>query len=173
MSVSDAWMRGYGRQADADLRAYELYSRYPLALASECHKLLFLQMACEKACKAYLIRGGADLMTLQGSHAKIAGPLPGILRQHMTQSGWNPRKLEGLIQKFRHIAREIELLNPAVDDGGNRDENCEYPWAAGKSIISPLDHRFEVSQLVFQPAGITFRKMLRQVINFIIEPGLP
>ncbi|MGH7139873.1 MAG: hypothetical protein ACREHD_29390 [Pirellulales bacterium] len=58
MSTPDDWAKGFGRQADADLRAWELYQQYPQAVAAECHKLLFLQMACEKLCKAHLIRSG-------------------------------------------------------------------------------------------------------------------
>ena len=31
----------------------------PEAVAEECHQFLFLQMACEKLCKAYLFQGGS------------------------------------------------------------------------------------------------------------------
>lgn len=170
MTVFDAgWMQAYGRQADADLRAHELYASHPLAVSTEAHSLLFLQMACEKACKAYLIRGGENPQTLQSSHAKIAGPLPAIRRRRMLNSGRDPHAIEGLLTRFRHIARQIELLNPAVDDSGKRPDNCEYPWVFGQKITSPLDYQFEVSRLVVQPAGVTFRKMLRQAIDDILE----
>ena len=42
----------------------------------QCHKLLLLQMACEKLAKAHLIKGGRDPNTLQSSHATVAGTLP-------------------------------------------------------------------------------------------------
>lgn len=168
MNTADAWMRGYARQADADLRAYELYGRHPEALASECHKLLFLQMGCEKVGKAYLILGGADPQALQGSHAYIAKPLPQILRQQMVREGRDSRKLEGLFLKFKQIAKEIELLNPSIDRGGKRSENCEYPWEIGGQVVSPLDYQFEVSRLILLPAGVTFRKQLRQAIDIIL-----
>lgn len=58
MSSRDDWAHAFARQADADLRAWELYQKYPQAAAAECHKLLFLQMACEKLCKAHVIRAG-------------------------------------------------------------------------------------------------------------------
>lgn len=86
----------------------------------------------------------------------------------MTRLGSNRRKIAGLTKKFGHIAREIELLNPAVDDGGRRDQNCEYPWHPGARIVSPLDYQFEVSRLVLQPAGVAFCKMLRKAIDFIL-----
>ena len=172
MSTPKDWVRAYARQADVDLRAHELYANHPFAIAAECHKLLFLQMACEKACKAYLIRGGVEFSSVRTSHAHIAGPLPGILRQRMMKLGYDTRKIESLVAKFRHIAREIELLNPSVEDGGRRPANCEYPWPSGELVITPRDHHFEISRLMLQPAGVTFRKRLRDAIDSIlIETG--
>ena len=76
MSSPSGWALGFARQADADFRAYELYASHPEAVASECHVLLFLQMSCEKLCKAHLIQAGADPYSLQGSHAYITKTLP-------------------------------------------------------------------------------------------------
>jgi len=56
MASAHDWANGFARQADADFRAWELYELHPEALAERCHKLLFLQMACEKLCKAHMIR---------------------------------------------------------------------------------------------------------------------
>jgi hypothetical protein len=58
MSAVEEWSQAFARQADADFRAWQAYERHPAALVAECQKLLFLQMACEKLCKAYLIRSG-------------------------------------------------------------------------------------------------------------------
>ncbi len=74
MSEPADWALAYARQADADLRAWELSEQHPDAVAAECHRLLFLQMACEKLCKAYLIQGGAVPGHLQTSHGYIANP---------------------------------------------------------------------------------------------------
>ena len=69
MDKTADWRIAYAnRQADADFRAWELYEHHPEALAANCHKLLFLQMACEKLCKAYLIQGGTSPRALQSSH---------------------------------------------------------------------------------------------------------
>ena len=165
MSTPGDWSRAFARQADADLRAWELYAAYPEAVASECHTLLFLQMSCEKLCKAHLITGGASPESVQTSHAKIAGPLPGILREQMIRIGQDPRKRQGVLKQIRHIAIEIELLSPAVDDGKRRPDNCEYPWQSGPAIHSPLDHTFEPSRLLSLPAGTTFMKLLRLAIT--------
>src|SRR5437588_28014 len=68
MSEPADWALAYARQAKADFRAWELYEQHPEAVAAGCHKLLFLQMACEKLCKAYLIRAGTPPAALQTSH---------------------------------------------------------------------------------------------------------
>ena len=44
---------GYAQQANADFRAWEHYEQHPEAVAAEYHRLLFLQMACEKLCKEH------------------------------------------------------------------------------------------------------------------------
>lgn len=70
MSESDDWARQFARQADADLKALELYEKHPDSVAAECHKLLFLQMACEKLCKAFVIKARVhapeDVQSTQG-----------------------------------------------------------------------------------------------------------
>jgi hypothetical protein len=68
------WVQAFARQAKSDLNAREvllLESTLPA-----CHSLHFLQMACEKLCKASLIKAGADPEDLQASHAYIAKHLP-------------------------------------------------------------------------------------------------
>src|SRR5947209_20358055 len=87
------WVKAYARQADADFRAWELSERHPEAVAAECHKLLFLQMACEKLCKAYLIRAGAQPDDLQTSHGYTAKHLPNVIRQQIIDSGRDPRRM--------------------------------------------------------------------------------
>ena len=66
-----------------DFVAWELYEKHPEAVAAECHKLHFLQMACEKLCKAHLIQRGTPPRDLQGSHGYIANPLPVVIREQM------------------------------------------------------------------------------------------
>jgi hypothetical protein len=82
MATSDQWSHGYARQADADFKMFQLYwSPEAPSTIAECHKLLFLQMACEKLVKAHLCGQGKDPAALQTSHAYVAGTLPVILRQ--------------------------------------------------------------------------------------------
>jgi hypothetical protein len=161
-------VRDYARQADADLKAWELYEMHPEAVAAECHKLLFLQMACEKPCKAHLIQGGTPPESLQTSHGYIANPLPVIIRHQIIHMKQNIIGMQGVLTQVRHLANEIELLNPAVRRDGRRPDNCEYPWETGDRVISPLDWSFHPLRLCTAPAGRTFLKLLRESINRIL-----
>ncbi len=165
MSEPADWALAYARQADADFRAWELYEKHPEAVATRCHKLLFLQMACEKLCKAHLIQGGTSPEALQASHGYIANPLPIVIRQQIIDSGQNPNKMKGLLTLVRHLAGEIEVLNPAMRRDGLRPDNCEYPWEAGDQVISPLDWTFHPLSLITARAGPTFIKLLKGAID--------
>jgi hypothetical protein len=164
------WTRAFARQADVDLRAWELYEKHPEAVAAECHKLLFLQMACEKLCKAYLIQDGASSEDIQTSHGYIANPLPNVIKAQLVHLGRGSDKMSRLIIDHVHrLAREIEVLNPAMKRGGKRPDNCEYPWESDDRIMSPLDWSFQPSRLYEAPAGRTFLKLLRGAIDRILE----
>jgi len=67
--------QAFSRQARADFEAFEAITTVPVAV---CHRLLFLQMACEKLelVKAHLLAAGADAYSLQSSHAYVAQTLP-------------------------------------------------------------------------------------------------
>ena len=170
MSTPADWIRAYARQADADLRAWELYEKHPQAVAEVCHKLLFLQVACEKLCKAHLISNNTSPQDLRSSHGYVAKPLPIVIRQQIEIMRPNPKGMRGVIEQARHLANEIELLNPAMDRGGIRPDNCEYPWDdAGGTLHSPLDWSFHPSRLLTVPAGRTFLKILRAAIDRILQ----
>jgi hypothetical protein len=78
MADHAAWAVGYARQAQADFQTFEKLQAMPVP---ECHKLQFLQMACEKLVKAHLCSDKADPSGLQTSHAYVAKTLPVVLRQ--------------------------------------------------------------------------------------------
>ena len=105
----------------------------------ECHKLQFLQMACEKLVKAHLCGSGTDPAALQASHAYVAKTLPVVLRQQASAVNFVGGKARKALTYARHLAQEIEVLAPAVDRGGRRPDNCEYPWEAddGKTALAP------------------------------------
>jgi len=146
------WRVGYARQARADLLAREKLLQTPEL--PPCQQLHFLQMACEKICKAFLCGQGVNPETLRSSHAYISGPLPVIARQYfarrirksMGSKGW-------VLAAIAALARRIERLAPAVDEGGRHPANCEYPWIGSDgAVVAPADHNFGID-ILYEPAG--------------------
>jgi hypothetical protein len=132
----EAWSKPFASQAKADFEAWNaLHLHYkPLAETAplpQSQKLHFLQMACEKLAKAHLLLGGAKLEDLETSHAYTAKQLTIILRQQLSMMPNPPKNEKYLLAHCIPLAREIELLSPAVKDGGRRPDNCEYPWEEG------------------------------------------
>jgi hypothetical protein len=167
MSTAADWVKGYARQADADFKTFQ--DLQGNKAVPQCHKLLFLQMACEKLCKAHLILGGSNRDLLQTSHGYIAGPLPTIIKQEIVIRAEDVRRLRAVLTAARHLAHEIELLNPAVDRNGQRPDNCEYPWEDhGGQLHSPLDWTFHPPRLLLEPSGSTILKLIRLAINRLL-----
>lgn len=133
---SYAWSRAYARQAQADLEAREALLG---ATVPACQHLHFLQMACEKISKAHRCLGGADPETLMHGHGFAAKVLPQIARELLRRSTF-VADLEiahgGIEAMVRQLAREVDLLAPAVDDDGRRPDNCEY--LPGKTSGAPF-----------------------------------
>jgi hypothetical protein len=165
MATGAEWALGYARQDSADLQVFYHLEESP-GPAYESHKLLFLQMACEKLVKAHLCAEGTDPVALQSSHAYVAKTLPIILRQQITFSAMSEKSARWILQHAKHLAQEIEVLAPAVKRGGKRPDNCEYPWTdADGALHLPLDWTFLPSQLVVIPAGRIFLKLVRGAID--------
>lgn len=165
MTTADVWADSFARQAAADFHAWELYEAYPAALAAACHKLQFLQMACEKLCKAHRIRAGASPESQIGTHRVVAKNLPTIIREEMIRRNARAKAIAHLSRHVRHLALEIELLTPALSLDGQRPDNCEYPWQVDHEILSPLTWDFSLLHLCTEPTGRTFLKLLRCAID--------
>jgi hypothetical protein len=167
MASAAEWAAAYARQANADFRMFQRLARESPIEA--CHKLLFLQMACEKLVKAHLCRKGTDPAELQSSHAYIAGTLPVILRQEAVALNFAGPKARAVWHHAKHLAHEIELLAPAVKRGGQRPDNCEYPWQdSDGNVRVPLDWSFHPSRLIELPAGRTFLKLIQSSVNRLL-----
>ena len=164
MSSAADWAKAYARQARADFGTWgELQPEGSIPI---CHKLMFLQMACEKLVKAHLCASASDPRDLQCSHAYTAKGLPIIIRQQISTSKSKPTNADWIFQHSRHLAQEIELLAPAVKRGGQRPDNCEYPWEDEAGVLHvPLDWSFPSAALLIAPAGRTFLKLVRQAIS--------
>ncbi len=165
MATNEDWTRGYAKQAAADFATYNALQGN--SAIPQCHKLQFLQMACEKLVKAHLIKGGTAPGNLQSSHAYVAGTLPVVIRQQITLSGVAVHNAQWIMEHARLLAAEIDLLAPAVKRGGTRPDNCEYPWedAAGNLRI-PLEwDNFKPEKLLLAKAARTFLKLVHDAIQ--------
>jgi hypothetical protein len=168
MATPAEWARGYVRQAQADFRTWQALEENEDV--HPCHRMLFLQMACEKLCKARLIDAGTPPAALLTSHGYVANPLPLVIRAQLEFIGENLRAKAGLLNFTRHLAAEIEVMNPAVDRNGQRPDNCEYPWEdAGLTLHSPLDWSFSPLHLLRGPYGPSFVKLLHLAIHRAVE----
>jgi len=136
MGTNQDWARAFARQALCDLDAREKLTR---ADAHKCHRLLFLQMAAEKVCKAYLtVANGHE--NVSNTHGYVAKHLPriavyfyGVTGNRMAE--WERRAIES-------FAREIQVAAPACKDD-NREDNCEYPWEDGQGTVRvPCEYNF-------------------------------
>ena len=172
MSTPDEWGRAFAKQAKADFdswNALTLHLRLPEGTAPlpACQKLHFLQMACEKLAKAHLCRSGPDPETIQSSHAYTEKVLPRIVRQQIAlETGGAPRDSRFVMTHCRHLAREIELLHPSVDDDNKRPDNCEYPWEDRNGKVHvPAEATFPALNLLMAPVARTLLKHIQNAVS--------
>ena len=151
MSGGQNWSQAYARQARADWEAYQvLRSATGLPKSQPLH---FLQMACEKLCKASLCRNGVDPAFVQTSHAYVAANLPRLYDQQRQRLGHRALPPHATLRKqIKNISHEIVLLAPTVDSL-RRPDNCEYPWEdAEGNVVVPAEHSFVTLTLLTQQA---------------------
>jgi len=95
--------------------------------------------------------------------------LPAIAKGHLRP----PRKYQWALNQIRHLARQIELLAPAVDDGGRRSDNCEYPWEDNQGRVqAPAERTFSNLSLLYGPAGRMALKVLVAVSSRLAQQDI-
>lgn len=155
--MSMNWAHAFAIQALSDLAARETLLRDPQL--PHCHELHFLQMACEKLCKAYLMgRSDQDPLRLQSSHGYVKKTLPILAKQFLAENQ-SPVPAH-IIKSIARLAERIELLAPTQKAGGTVPSNTEYPWQGTSEICVPCQHDFGM-MLLNGRAGRTLIKCLR------------
>jgi len=159
------WRVAYAKQARSDLQTREAILQHTPRLPS-CQDLHYLQMCCEKICKAYLCWRGSDPKQLQSSHAYITNVLPQIVRHHLSRQSRQVQQNAGwVLPAIRRLARQIELLAPSIDSDGSIPSNCEYPWEDSNGKVHvPAEHNFGLD-LLHAPAGVFLLKTLQVVVE--------
>lgn len=153
MSSAEAFAAAFAQQAASDLRVYDLLQTTRLP---KCHRLHYLQMASEKACKAYLYAGQNGPVAHSNRHDVVEKVLTTWMRRHpAAYSG-------GMRATVRRYAHEIDRLAPAVDRD-SRPDNVEYPWIDRQDAVrtpcledfpgfDDFDHRFTSTYKTIQRA---------------------
>jgi hypothetical protein len=156
-----AFARQFIAQARSDWGVYELLSGR--ADVAACHKLHFLQMACEKLAKAHRLRDTkSPVEELLSSHTGFARFMPSFCKLALGEKyRGKDSQLARVIKDSRALAREIEKLAPAIDRRAT-PENAEYPWERDNEVIAPCEHNFPSLNLFGKPGGRTFLKLLKQ-----------
>lgn len=160
----DAWACGYAKQSQSDFAIYQLLESQGV---QKCHRLHFLQMACEKIAKAYRFRDTATseekLNTEHVAFSQFMGSY--LASDHMKKRyRIHAKELPKIMKHARSLARAIEKLAPAVDRERS-PANAEYPWQAGDQIVIPCEYNFPDLELLTSPQGRSFLKMVKTAID--------
>jgi hypothetical protein len=159
------WAQAYITQARSDWALFERLQA--LVDVAPCHRLHYLQMACEKLAKAYRFRDTGTLpSSLLTQHVGFAKFLNSFLLSPQIRERFDG-KLEQLRANQREcnrIAREVEQLAPAVDRG-NSPQNAEYPWWDGERIITPCQYDYPNLSLLREKGGRAFLKWVREALE--------
>jgi hypothetical protein len=125
MTDRRSWQKAFLKQARHDWATYQrtLLPSWPV-----CDRLHYLQMATEKLGKALLVGGNTTLgrLLVLGSHAAFVKFLHVASNNHNLPArlGLTKAQLKAYFNQFLPIAHEIEILAPALAQGG---PNPEYP----------------------------------------------
>lgn len=159
-----AFARQFVVQARSDWGVYKLLAACRDVAA--CHKLHFLQMACEKVAKAYRLRDTkSPVDELVSRHTGFAKFVPSFCKVALGERyRGKDAQLARVIKDSRALAREIEKLAPAIDRQAT-PENAEYPWERGDEVIAPCEHKFPSLDLLEKAGGWTFLKLIEQGLD--------
>ncbi len=151
-------------QAASDWETYELLASHVDVAA--CHKLHFLQMACEKVAKAYRLRDTKSPESeLLSRHTGFAKFVPSFCKMVLSQRyQGKDAQLARVIRASQALAREIEKLAPAIDRLAT-PENVEYPWQRGDEVIAPCQYNVPSLELLQQAGGRTFLKIVKHALD--------
>jgi len=157
------WQTAFLRQAKSDWEAYQktTESEWP-----DCQRLHYLQMVTEKLSKAFLVVGDTKLENLTSSHAAFVKfiRIMSVNRNLQSALGMKKSPQKAKFKALLPLAREIELLAPALAQGG---PNPEYPWEdPSGGVLAPADHSFPLMQrLQKTPQGIQMLKYIEIFLN--------
>ena len=165
MTASEAFLA----EAQSDWEVYLLLAQQGKSLPA-CHPLHYLQMTLEKASKATILAGGAEVPR---SHAVGRRLILALRTPDMARRMGYPNHKRGvyraLIDAVGPLVVAIEELHPAIP-AGQDGPNVEYPWrertAAGDSEwIAPSRHEFDLHDRLQHGNGLLLLRLLRILLE--------
>lgn len=168
------WAIANARQSASDLHVYEVLQASALAppdQIEECHRLHYLQMACEKIAKAYRFRDtSAFEENLTTSLVAFSKFIENFIKSSVVKQrqGFYDAWMGNVFRYSRKLAEEIERLAPAVDRLES-PANAEYPWWDGNRVVVPCEFGFPNLSLLRTPSGRKFLKIVKEAIHGFAE----
>ncbi len=160
--------QAYALQSQSDFRVYRaLLQSADLLETEECHRLHYLQMACEKIAKAYRLRDTRSFSEEDlYSHVVFSGFIQTLLKAPQIKERFRAKdaKRRQLERYARSLAREIEKLAPAVDRG-RTPANVEYPWVIEQTVFVPCQFSFVNLSMLKDTEGREFLKLVEIAIT--------
>lgn len=173
--VAAAWRLAYARQSLSDFQTLDVLAA---GHVDDCQRMHALQMAMEKAAKAHFWASGptdASEPKVNRSHKVAEKYLPVVFRQRWSRTH-RGRQIPGYLEaSVKRLCNEVDRLAPAVTDDGQREDNCEYPWAVRDAdrnvtrVNSPLDQEFTVASLQREYGTVLFLKAVRASVQEIVD----
>ena len=159
------WDDAYATQARSDFAVYR--GALTQSGVEECHRLHYLQMACEKTAKAYRLRDTDEsIEEARRSHVAFSKFIEGYVRSNAVKRRYSGRT--DLLRKIDRISRlfasDIERLAPAVDPT-QRPQNAEYPREADGKIVTPCKYDFSDLLRLYKPDGIQFLRFIETAFS--------
>jgi len=151
------WQIAFLKQARNDWAAYQRTLHSPWSVSDRLH---YLQMTTEKLGKALLLGSKMDFELATSRHTAFVKFLRVANHNYNLHSklGLTRAQLQLYFSRFLPIAREIEVLAPALSQGG---PNPEYPWAdKSGQVYVPADYEFPLVELLQSPWGLHLIKFI-------------
>ena len=162
----ETWKTGYLRQAQSDMKMYDVLMGMNRSGCPICHPFHYLQMATEKLAKAFLIDPKRQADPKFSSHkvfTKFLQALRGyrvpeydVISQKMRM---DKRQFVSHIDSLLGSAKVIEDLIPTREPQTKetKKENPEYPW---KPVGGAVEVPAEYKRWLLNPASSEVRQLL-------------
>jgi len=153
------------QQAKSD---YDIFLLLKREVGIECHQLHFLQMATEKLRKAYFWRtGAAPPKSHTGFHKfmRNLGSVSDTRRQEKILKTLSFPRLEDFQKWLKGTLSIVYSLQNCTPDLPQNGQNPEYPWPHELPTHNPLNHKFEIWQILSQTGK---GRQLLQIIEVAI-----